>query len=189
MVVLLVVMGSISIFQLRTRMSGARLGSDVTYILDDQGNARVEMVEKTYFVDADTERNFDGVVARVGQPDIDRFGKGVEESIRNLAEKTGRMGMVVSGFEARFDKKADYGARVYRFRWDGFAERRDGMWVVDFRAADDAKLTRDSSLAIVLPPGAMLVKVNPSPSSNDGGKLVWTGIGEMAWPYIEYRLE
>lgn len=182
-----VVVGGLAVYQVRTRMSAARLGTDVTYTLDGQGNALVEIVEKTYFVDEETQRNFDGLVAKTGKPDAERFGKGIENSIKSLAEMTGRGGMAASDFEARFDRQAEYGARVYRFRWMGFAEERNGTWVVDFRAADAVKLTRDSSLSIVLPPGAVVAKAEPGPTARDGRRLVWTGAGEVPWPYVEYR--
>ena len=182
-----VVVGGLAVYQVRARMTAARLGTDVTYTLDGQGHALVEIVEKTYFVDEETQRNFDGLVAKMGRPDVERFGKGIESSIKSLAERTGRVGMAVSDFEARFDRRAEYGARVYRFRWMRFAEERDGAWVVDFRAADAVKLTRDSSLSIVLPPGAVVATADPRPTAREGGRLVWIGAGEMPWPYVEYR--
>ncbi len=182
-----VVLGSYAAFEFRGRMSGARLGSDVTYTLDAQGNAAVEMANKSFFIDADTEKNFDGMVARLGQPDTEAYRKGVEDSLKKLSEKTGRQ-FAVSDFEASFDRHPDYGAQLYRFRWAGFAEQRNGVWVVDFKAANAVKLNKDSTLAIVLPTGATLVKADPAPTGGDGvGKLVWTGNGEMPWPYVEYR--
>ena len=42
-----VLLGGYSIFQFRDRMSSARLGSDVTYTLDAQGNASVLVVNKS----------------------------------------------------------------------------------------------------------------------------------------------
>jgi len=186
--VLLIVVGAAAAVQVRTRMSAARLGSDVTYMLDGQGDAVVQVVEKTYFVDTETERNFDGLMARVGHPDAEAFRRGVESSLKRLAERIGRQ-MVVSDFEASFDRQPEYGAVVYRFRWAGFAEWRDGAWAVDFKAADPIRLNKDSSLSIALPRGAALVKAEPAPVrvENGGALLVWTGAGEMAWPYIEYR--
>lgn len=182
-----IVLGSYAAFELRGKMSAARLGSDVTYSLDAQGNAAVEMVNKSFFTDADTEKNFDGMVARLGQPDTEAFRKGVEDSLKNLSDQTGRQ-FAVSDFEASFERKPDYGAQLYRFRWSGFAEKRDATWVVDFKAANAVKLNKDSTLAIVLPTGATLVKADPAPTGGDGvGKLVWTGNGEMPWPYVEYR--
>ena len=182
-----IVLGGYAAFDFRGKMSTARLGSDVTYTLDAQGNAAVEMVNKSYFAGPETEKNFDGMVARLGHPDADAFRKGVEGSLENISDKTGRQ-FVVSGFESSFDRRPDYGAQVYRFRWAGFAEKRDATWVVDFKAANSMKLNKDSSLSIVLPVGASLVKAEPPPTAGDGSaNLVWTGTGEMLWPYVEYR--
>lgn len=181
-----VVLGSFSVMEFRNKMSAARLGSDVTYSLDAQGNAAVEMVNKSYFTDADVQKNFDNMVARIGQPDIEAFRKGVEDSLKNVSDKTGRQ-FSVSDFEGSFQRQADYGGQAYRFRWSGFAEQRDGSWVVDFKAANVVKLNKDSSLTVVLPPGAVLVKADPAPTGGNGTRLVWTGTGEMPWPYIEYR--
>lgn len=185
--VLFILLGSMAVVQVRTRMGGTRLGSDVIYTLDERGNAAVQMVEKTYFVDAETEKNFDGLVARMGQPDAGRFGNGIRESVKKLGEKIGRPQMEVSGFQARFQREAEYGARLYSFNWTAFAERREGSWVVDFRAADGVKLTKDSSLTVLLPAGSVLVTAVPPPSALDGRKLVWTGAREIPWPYLEYR--
>ncbi len=181
---LFVVLGSISAFQFRERMSNARLGSDVTYSLDAQGDAAVEMANKTYFVDAETERNFDGQVARLGEPDVAAFQKGVEDSLKNVA--AGRT-MSVSEFEASFERTKEYGANVYRFQWAGFAQQQGGVWVVDFKSAKPMKFTKDSSLVITLPAGAALLKADPAPTSQEAGRLVWTGASEMPWPHVEYK--
>ncbi len=184
-----VVLGGFAVFNVRERMSGARLGSDVTYTIDAKGDAGVEMANKSYFVDAETEKNFDAMAARIGTPDVEPYRKGVENSLKNITDKTGRV-FVVDDFEGRFDRHPDYGAQLFRFRWFGFAEKRDSVWVVDFRAANSIKLTKDSSLTVVLPPGATLVKADPAPTTEDGtGKLVWEGPGEMPWPHIEYGLQ
>ena len=168
-------------------MSASRLGSDIVYAVDGQGNAAVEITNKSYFVDAATADNFNGMVARMGLPDTESFRKSVEELTTSLATKTGRP-LSVSDFEANFKRTSDYGAQVYRFKWAGFADKRDGIWVVDFRVSGTVKLTKDSSLSIVLPPGATLVKAEPVPTGGDGArKLVWTGPGEISWPYIEYK--
>ncbi len=183
----LVVFGFFSAWEFRGKMSGARLGSDVAYSLDAQGNAAVEMSNKSFFTDADVEKNFDAMAARLGRPDTEAYRKGVENSLKSLSERTGRQ-YTVSDFEGSFDRHPDYGAQLYRFRWAGFAEQRGGVWVVDFKAANVVKLNKDSSLTVVLPPGASLVKAEPAPTGGDGStKLVWTGTGEMPWPYIEYR--
>jgi hypothetical protein len=183
-----VALGGLATFQVRTRMSAARLGSDVSYTIDSKGDAQVEVLEKTYFVDAETERNYDGLVARVGKPDLETFRSGIEKNVQNVAERTGRSGMTVTDFQARFEKKAEYGGRIYSFRWTAFAEKKDGSSVVDFRRTDEMKLTKDSSLTIVLPAGATLVNVVPAPTGpSSGTKLVWSGEGSMPWPYVEYR--
>ena len=185
---LLVVLGGVATLQVRTRMSAARLGSDVYYTIDANGDARVEVVDKTYFVDPETGKNFDGLVARLGKPDPETFRTAVEKNVKSVADKTGRSGMGVSDFETGFDRQADYGAQIYRFRWTAFAANSNGIWVVAFRQADQMKLTKDSSITIVLPPGALLVKVEPEPSApSTGTKLMWSGAGLMAWPYVEYR--
>lgn len=184
---LFVLFGTMAVFQVRTRMAAARLGSDITYAIDERGDATVRMLEKTYFVDAETERNFDGMVARAGEPDAEKFGVGIQESVKGLGETIGRPGMDVSGFRASFRRMPDYGAREYSFRWTGFAERREQSWVVDFRAAEKIKLTKDSSLVVVLPPGAGLVSVDPLPKQTDARTLIWSGPLEIPWPYIEYR--
>ena len=182
-----VLVGGYSIFQFRDRMSSARLGSDVTYTLDAQGNASVLVVNKSYFVNDDTARNFDGMVARLGRPSAESYQKSVEESLKNLSERTGRH-FQVADFEASFDRQPEYGAQVYRFRWTGFAEWRDGAWVVDFKGANTVRLNKDSSLTVVLPAGSTLVKAEPAPSGDhSSGRLVWKGGAEMPWPYIEYR--
>ncbi|MHB0871027.1 MAG: DUF4897 domain-containing protein [Chloroflexota bacterium] len=184
---ILLLLGGYSAWEFRGKMSDARLGSDVTYTIDAQGNAAVEMVNKSFFMDESTEKNFDGMVARLGKPDGEAYRKGVEESLKKLSEKTGRQ-FVVSDFEASFERHADYGAQVYRFRWSGFAEQRNGAWVVDFKAASAVKLNKDSSLAVVLPQGAAMVRAEPAPTGGDGAaKMVWTGTGEIPWPFIEYR--
>ena len=182
-----IVLGAFAAFDFRGKMSAARLGSDVTYTLDAQGNASVEMVNKSYFTDPDTEKNFDGMVARLGEPDTAAFRKGVEDSLKNISDKTGRQ-MALSGFQGSFERKSDYGAQVYGFQWADFAQQRNGVWVVDFRAANGMKLTKDSTLTIVLPAGATVVKVDPAPTAGDGGgKLTWSGPSEMPWPYVEYK--
>ncbi len=185
---LFIVVGAGAAIQVRTRVSAARLGSDAIYTLDGQGDAVVKLVDKTYFVDRETERNFDGLVARMGRPDVEPFRRGVEKSLKELSDRTGHQ-IVVSDFEASFDRQPEYGAVVYRFRWASFATRRDGVWVVDFKAADPMRLNRDSSLTVVLPQGAALLRTEPAPARVDGGGtlLVWTGVGEVSWPYIEYR--
>lgn len=184
---ILIVVGAFTVFQFRGEMSGARLGSDAIYTLDSQGNASVEMVNKTYYTDPNTKKNFDDMVARLGKPDTQAFQKGVEDSLKNVSDRTGRQ-IVVSGFEGSFEQHPDYGAQLYRFSWASFAQQSNGMWVVDFRAANGMKLTKDSSLTIVLPPGATLVKADPAPTAGDaGGKLTWTGPSELPWPYVEYR--
>jgi hypothetical protein len=184
---LFLVFGTFAAFDLRNRMSSSRLGSDVVYTLDAQGNAAVEMKNKSYFVDTATAENFDAMAARLGRPDAEVFRKSVEESTNSLAGKAGRP-MMVSDFEAGFQRAPEYGAQVYKFKWTGFAEKRDGIWAVDFKAAGAVKLTADSSLAIVLPPGATLIKAEPAPKAGDGARtLVWTGAGEIPWPYIEYK--
>ncbi len=179
-----VVLGSVSAFQFRERMSSARLGTDVVYALDSRGNAAVEMTNKSYFVDADTEKNFDAQVARLGQPDSAPFQKGVEDSLKNVS--AGRE-MSVTDFEASFERTEEYGAQVFRFRWNGFAQPEDGAWVVDFKAAKPMKFTKDSSLVVVLPDGTSLVKADPAPTSLEGGRLVWVGTGEMPWPHLEFK--
>ena len=73
---LFIFFSSMAVYQVRDRMSNARLGSDVTYTLDKNGTASVRMVEKTYFVDEETRKNFDALVARIGNPDAESFGKG-----------------------------------------------------------------------------------------------------------------
>lgn len=184
-IVLLV--GGYSVWEFRAKMGDARLGSDVTYTIDAQGNAAVEMVNKSYFTDASVEKNFDGMVSRLGRPDPESFRKGLEESLKKLSEKTGRE-YVVSDFDAAFERHPEYGAQVYRFRWSGFAEERDGVWVVDFKAASSVKLNKDSALTVVLPEGVTMVRAKPAPTAGDGKtRLVWTGAAEMAWPFIEYR--
>lgn len=185
---LFVIVSSAGVLQLRSKMSAARLGTDVVYILDEQGNAAVEVVDKTYFVDGDTAKNFDGLVARVGRPDHEPFRKGIEDSLKVLEERTGRSGMAVSDFEARFERQAAYGAKVYGFRWIGFAQKRDDRWVVDFRKANPTRMTKDSSLTVALPVGMSPLATEPSPVGGfAAGRLVWSGAGEMPWPYIEYR--
>lgn len=182
-----IVFGGFAAFEFRGKMSAARLGTDVTYAIDTQGDAAVEMANKSFFTDADIEKNFDAMVARVGRPDVEAYHKGVESSLKNISDKTGRQ-FTVSGFEASFDRHPDYGAQVYRFGWAGFAEKRDAVWVVDFKAANAMKLNKDSSLTVILPFSAVLIKAEPAPTGGDGiGKLVWTGTGEMPWPYVEYR--
>ncbi len=182
-----VVLGGYSVVEFRGKMSQARLGSDVTYTLDTQGDASVEMVNKSYFSGPDVEKNFDGMVARLGQPDTAAFQKGIEDSLKNLSDRTGRQ-FEVSGFQASFERQPDYGAQVYRFRWTGFAEQQNGVWVVDFKGANSVKLNKDSSLTVILPPGATVVKTSPAPTGGNGtGKLAWTGTGEIPWPHIEYR--
>lgn len=183
----LIVAGAFAAFQFRGEMSSARLGSDAIYTLDSQGNASVEMVNKTYYTDPNTKKNFDDMIARLGQPNTQAFQNGVEDSLKNVSDRTGWQ-IVVSGFEGGFERHSDYGAQVYRFRWADFAQQNNGMWIVDFRAANSMKLTKDSSLTIVLPPGATLVKVDPTPiGGNTGGKLAWTGPSELPWPYVEYK--
>lgn len=179
--------GGMAVLQVRDRMSNARLGSDLVYTLDEGGNASVEMVEKTYFADADTQKNFDAMVARVGRPGVESFGEGMEKSLTEVMKVTGRANMAMSGFQAEFHKTESYGARVYRFKWDGFAEQRDGRWVIDFRAANGIKLTKDSSLTVIVPPRASILSADPAPAAEQGGRLVWSGPGELPWPYIEYR--
>lgn len=174
-------------FDFRNRMSSSRLGSDVTYSIDEQGTASVEVVNKSFFVDSTTADNFDKMAARTGHPDADAYRKSIEESTGSLAEKTGRQ-MLVADFVSSYERSAEYGAQVYRFKWFGFAEKRDSTWVVDFTGANPIKMTKDSSLTVVLPPGTSLAKATPSPTGGDGkSTLVWTGTGEMPWPYLEYR--
>ncbi|HZK67134.1 MAG TPA: DUF4897 domain-containing protein [Chloroflexota bacterium] len=184
---LFIFFSGMAVYQVRDRMSNARLGSDVTYTLDQNGTASARMVEKTYFIDDETRKNFEALVARIGNPDAESFGKGMEQPLTNLKDQTGRTNMAMSGFQAEFQKTEGYGARVYRFKWEGFAEQRDGRWVIDFRAANSIKLTKDSSLTVVIPPGASLLTADPAPAAVQGGKVVWSGSGEMPWPYIEYR--
>lgn len=187
LILLFLVLGTLAAFDLRDRMAASRLGSDVVYTLDAQGNAAVEMTNKSYFVDVATKENFDTMAARLGRPDPEAFRKSVEESTNNLAGMTGRP-MAVSDVESSYLRTSDYGAQVYRFLWMGFAEQRDGVWVVDFKTAGAVKLTADSSLAVVLPPGATLLKAEPAPTSGSSDrKLVWAGAGEIPWPYIEYK--
>lgn len=184
---LFIVLSTMGVLQVRTRMSEARLGSDVMYILDRDGNAAVRVVEKTYFVDVETQRNFDALVARTGQPDAENFGKGIQESVKRLGDMIGRAEMEVSDFQARFERSDDYGARVYSFCWGGFAQLLHDRWVLDFRAAGAVKLTKDSSLSVIIPEGMSALRVEPHPSIMKGQELVWRGAGEMQWPYIEYR--
>lgn len=180
------VLGGLAAVDFRGKMSSARLGSDVTYTLDSRGNAAVEMVNKSFFTDGSTEKNFDEMAARLGQPDVAAYRKGVEESLKNISDKAGRQ-FTVSDFEGSFERRPEYGAQVFRFRWTGFAEQRGADWVVDFKTAKAMKLTKDSSLVIVLPTGASLVKAEPAPTGGDARRLVWTGNGEMPWPYVEYK--
>lgn len=184
---LFTIFGSMAVYQVRDRMGKARLGSDVTYTLDEKGTASVRMVEKTYFVDDDTRKNFESLVARIGRPDAESFGQGMQQPLSDLMDRTGRTNMVMSGFEAGFDRQQEYGGRVYRFKWEGFAEQRDGRWVIDFRAANGIKLTKDSSLTVIVPPRASILSADPAPAAEQGGRLVWSGPGELPWPYIEYR--
>lgn len=187
LVVLFIFLGTMAAFDFRTRMGASRLGSDVTYALDGQGTASVEVVNKSFFVDAATADNFDKMMARTVRPDVEAFRKSIVESTGSLVEKTGRS-MTVADFESSFARSAEFGAQVYRFRWSGFAAKRDGMWVIDFSAAGPIKLTADSSLTIVLPPGLTATKVEPAPGQGIGtARLVWTGAGEIRWPYLEYR--
>ena len=179
-----VVLGAISAFQFRERMSAARLGSDVSYTVDAEGTAQVKMANKSYFVDAETEKNFDESVERRGSPDSQAFQQGVEDSLKNVS--AGRE-MAVSDFSASFERTKEYGAQVYRFRWSGFAQKVDGAWVIDFSNAKPMKFTKDSSFVIVLPAGATLVNAEPAPTTREDNRLVWTTAGEMSWPRVEYR--
>ncbi len=182
-----ILFGTYATLDFRGKMGAARLGTDVTYTLDSQGDATVEMANKSYFTTPETEKNFDAMVARVGRPESEAYRKGVEDSLRNISDKTGRL-FTVSDFEAKFERQPDHGAQVYRFRWSGFAERRGAVWVVDFKVASSMKLNKDSSLTVILPAGTSTVKVEPAPTGGDeSSRLVWTGTGEIAWPYIEYK--
>ena len=66
LIAIALIFGTFAAFDLRNRMSAARLGSDVVYVLDGRGNAAVEIVNKSYFVDVLASRNFDGMAARIG---------------------------------------------------------------------------------------------------------------------------
>ena len=104
----------------------------------------------------------------------------MEQPLTNLKDQTGRTNMSVSGFEASFDLQPEYGGRVYRFQWENFAEQRDGKWVIDFQGAKGIKLTKDSALTVVIPPGASLLTADPAPAASR--EASWSGTDRGRYP-------
>ncbi|MCL4426286.1 MAG: DUF4897 domain-containing protein [Firmicutes bacterium] len=180
--VLLLVPGILSAWQLRTRVDQGVYGNDIVYTIDREGNARVTMVDKVYFTSPAVEKNFEGTMTReVSTRDIETRTR---EMIKRLGQEAGFTGWSAEDFSGYRKKEAGFGARVITFTWKNFARRQGDQWVVDFRFAQKIMMNERSSLTIIPPPGTKPLQVEPQADGISQNRLVWQGPREMPWPHL-----
>jgi len=182
LLILLLIPGFFLIWHLRSKADQGVYGTDMIYVLDEEGNARVTMVDKVYFTTPAVEKNFEETLSRpVAVQDLELR---IKEMVQKLAREAGVSDWAVDGFSGYRKKEVGFGGRYVSFTWKNFARRQGNQLVVDFRFAQKIRMNEHSSLVIVPPAGLKIIRLEPVADSKGQDRLVWQGPKEIAWPYL-----
>lgn len=105
------------------------------------------------------------------------FSERIRKAVSRAANATGRP-MSATNFTASTtiqEVPRRWGIVTFEFRWNGFAERRDGRLVVGDVFRGGFFLATNDTLELAVPEGYEVSSVEPPPDEQETGSLVWHG--------------